>query len=117
MRNPTIEELKQIHDSEHWQALVGSPGFQMLVESAQREAIQTWKGLLSIEPEKLKAAQGYLDGINYVLGYADAQVQDAHRVVEALREDEASSVEAARTIEKIQRERAHRSSRVGADLS
>ena len=117
MRQATIEELNKIKESQEFQALMEQPGFRLFIAACQDEVVSLWKSLLSIKPEELKGVQGCIDGINFVLEYANARVQDGNRVVESLRDDQASALEAARTIEKVQRERAHRSSRLGSDIS
>ena len=105
-----------LQNADKWRGLLSHPGFQLLLEEARKSLLSRWSSLLEIPPEELPRAQGFIEGVNYVLEFADARVTEAALVVEHRRADQIAALESQRGSETLQRERRYRGVRVGADI-
>lgn len=113
---PTAEEVALLREHPEWKSLLEHPAYKNLIATARGALLASWSQLLTVKPEKLEAMQGFIDGINYVLEYADARVSSAEQLLAARREDDEATVEQALARAKDFRERRHRAGRLGADL-
>lgn len=113
---PTAEEVELLHQHEHWKALVEHEGFRLYKQHVQNAALDAWRALLTVKRDGLEAQQGFLDGLNYALEYADARVSSALEVIARIHEDDAAATQAALARDQERRARSHRTVRIGATL-
>jgi hypothetical protein len=106
-----------LEKSEQYRALLRHEGWA-LVKSASREALlRAWQNLLVCKPEEVRYLQGLIDGMNTVLECANAHVQSADEILAQIRADQATVAQETLARASIQRERQHRTIRMGAELS
>ena len=114
--SPTSEEMEVLRECEHFESLLQHPGFQKLVEVAQKQVLGQWTALLTTEPAEIQRVQGFIEGANFVLEYVDAKVVQAELVRKHSREAERATLESQFASQAQQRERGRRRVVPGATL-
>jgi hypothetical protein len=70
--------------------------------------------MLTIRPEDVQRAQGFIEGMNFVLEYANAQIAESRLLLDSQEGDRRDAFESVRAAAAAQRERIGRRSGVGA---
>jgi hypothetical protein len=103
-------------NSEAFKALESSEGFKLFVQKIETVQAQAWLALLQETPETIQRAQGWIEGVNFVLGVCRAEIQNGQRILDEHRRAEERALEASRAAEEFQSQRIGRRSRLGASL-
>lgn len=112
------EDKDFIAQTEPFRALIAMPGWSQLVGAAQQAVYERWKALLSCKPDELKYHQGFIDGANHVLEYADAELGRADQLLAEHQREQRQAVEDSRLQERfVTSERNDRRLRMGARIS
>lgn len=114
--NLTQEQMAVLRDSEEFASLRTHPGFVKLVTLAQEEVLKAWSALLEIAPEELARKQGWIEGANFVLEYADAKVVQAELVRQHAQADQRAALESQFAAQAQQSSRPKRRMVTGATL-
>jgi len=112
----TEPQRQVLRYSEHFRSLLEHPGFKLLVEEAKKAVCSQWTGLLTVSPDDLKHVQGFIEGANFVLEYADVQVVQAEAIRHREEENRASAIQTVLQSQAALRARTRRGMVPGADL-
>ena len=110
------DDRKKLLDSEYWKSLQEHPGYKMLVERLNADLSARWQDLLNVSADDLAGLQGFIAGLNYALGYANAQALDGQRVAEEHRASEDRAQAETLSSERFRETRVRRGLRMGAEL-
>jgi hypothetical protein len=110
------DNAEKLRQCAHYESLLAHEGFKLLKECATKEVETRWRALRTCAPGDLLYAQGVLDGINFVLEYADVAVGEATAIREAERADQANAVRAQIEQERVRRARSQRDGRPWASV-
>ena len=116
MSHPNEESARVLRESEHFKSLLEHEGFRLLVAEAQKEVCSQWDRLLTVDPKDLQRIQGFIEGANFVLEYANAQVVQAKILLERQEANRAADLESVLAAQAAQRERTQRRVVYGASL-
>ncbi len=111
---PDSETLGAIRKHALYEELLKHPAFTELVETSRRAVLSQWTLLLTARPEHVERIQGFIEGANYVLEFANAKVAEARLLIDHHEEDRRASFESVRAAAAAQRERTGRRASVGA---
>ena len=111
---PSRESVDAIRQNALYEELLKHPAFIALVEDARKAVLSQWTTLLTVDPQHVTRIQGFIEGANYVLEYANAKVAEARLLLDHHEEDRRASFESVRAAAAAQRERAGRRASVGA---
>lgn len=110
---PTDEELKFLHETKDFRDLQSHAGFQRLREVARKEVMAAWRRLTTAEIADIPRIQGFIEGAQFVLEYADARVTEADAIAERERADREEVLQARQAAKE---QRGERRSRAWASL-
>jgi len=110
------KDLSVLQEGDEFASLKAHPAFQKLVELSQRQVLDQWKALLTAAPSEVERIQGFIDGANFVLEYADAKVVQAEMVRRHAYEDQRRALESQFSAQAQQRTGSRRRLVPGATL-
>lgn len=106
-------DLKKLKEAPEFRNLLQDPGFAKLCAAAREVVMERWRLLLIAKPDEIQRIQGFIEGANYFLEFADAKVTEAQAIADRQRADRE---EALREREAQQTQRVERRLRNGATL-
>ena len=114
--NLTSEQVEVMRDGEEFESLRQHPAFKKLVELARDQVLERWNTLLTASPDVIERVQGWIEGANFVLEYADAKVVQAELVQKYAQADQRAALESQFAAQSQQRQTGRRRVVHGATL-